>query len=152
MNRFDLPPLWLAGAILLTWFVSRLTPDITIGRWLPFVGAFLIGIGFVLVFSALMEFYKAKTTVIPGRSPDALITTGIFPPFTQSDISCRRELFAWFHLLVLKRCWLCHLFWLLSGLFAHASSSGKKRSLRKFLVRHLTHINCRLGAGFNLLR
>lgn len=70
----DLPPLWLLGCLFLTW----------ISPWTSFwVMSFEFGLALLilaggLVFFALLEFAKARTTVIPRQSPNALITTGIF--------------------------------------------------------------------------
>ena len=78
MKRFDLPPVWLIGAIVLSWGLSKLTPELDFGRWSSLSGAFLFGAGVVLTVLAVTDFKKARTTIIPGRTPDALVTSGIF--------------------------------------------------------------------------
>lgn len=70
----DLPPLWLLGCLFLTWLspsTSFLAKSFELG-----LGLLILAGG--LVFFALLEFAKARTTVIPRQSPNALITSGVF--------------------------------------------------------------------------
>lgn len=74
MRFIDLPPLWLLLCLVLTWIVP--VP-------LPWGGAFWPGIVLLvaaaaLMLAALVEFARARTTVIPHRVPDVLITSGVF--------------------------------------------------------------------------
>jgi len=78
MKHLDYPPLWLIGAIALTGLIAKATPGLGFGRWGGLVGTFLIAAGIVLTVAAVLEFRKARTTVIPGRNPSALITSGVF--------------------------------------------------------------------------
>ncbi|MEM6824735.1 MAG: isoprenylcysteine carboxylmethyltransferase family protein [Pseudomonadota bacterium] len=80
MKALDIPPVWLALALILAWLQSRYLPVL---RWqgggmAEFVGNFLAVAGLVLMGLAIREFYKARTTPIPRRDPSALISTGVF--------------------------------------------------------------------------
>lgn len=74
MRWIDLPPVWLLAAIAVAW--SWRWP----GAWDGFFwagGAFLV-LAAGLVVAAVLEFSRARTTIIPREAPSALITTGIF--------------------------------------------------------------------------
>ena len=76
----DIPPVWLAGCIALAWWQSgNFTLGLTFGGAVAdFLGGLLIGGGLVLMFLAIYEMRRKRTTVIPHREADALVTSGIF--------------------------------------------------------------------------
>lgn len=76
----DMPPVWLAGFIVLAWAQARFyTAGLHFGgAWADFVGGLLVGGGVVLMLLAFAEFRRHRTTVIPHNTPDALIQSGIF--------------------------------------------------------------------------
>lgn len=76
MRLRDLPQVWVLGAVALAVAAGWLWP------W-PLPRARAVGLGLVLAGLALMvaaawEMRRARTTVIPGRRPAALVTGGIF--------------------------------------------------------------------------
>lgn len=78
MKWIDMPPVWLIGFLALAWAQARYLPT-------PFprtmghdIGALAILAGLVLMVLAVREFRRHKTTVVPRREPEALITSGIF--------------------------------------------------------------------------
>ncbi|PUB19026.1 methyltransferase family protein [Yoonia sediminilitoris] len=80
MKWIDLPPVWLALALVMTWWIAQLQP-----MWLAFghpaldlAGGLLVGGGLVLMLLAFVEMRKQRTTVIPHMEADHLVTTGIF--------------------------------------------------------------------------
>lgn len=74
MKWLDMPPVWLLLAL-----VSALGAPFRLAiPGGPTLGVGLLFIAAVLFAAALLEFRKAKTTVIPGQKPSALITSGIF--------------------------------------------------------------------------
>ena len=81
MERIDLPPVWLALFAALAWALSRGEPlgldfgGLALWRWL---GGGLILAGLVLAVLAAREMARARTTILPHRSPDALVTSGVF--------------------------------------------------------------------------
>lgn len=80
MKWIDIPPVWLALALVMTWQISVLQPlALRIGHpVLSLLGGLLVGAGLVLMLLAAMEMRKRKTTIIPHMEADALVTTGVF--------------------------------------------------------------------------
>jgi protein-S-isoprenylcysteine O-methyltransferase Ste14 len=81
MRRLDYPPVWTAAALVAQWSLSRIwSPDwpaaIQIG--LIWAGPGMSVLGMVLMLLAVTEMRRAKTTVIPHRLPQALVTSGVF--------------------------------------------------------------------------
>ena len=74
MRFLDFPPIWLAGALALTW----------VSPWgLPWGTAFwpgilLLAVAAGLTVGAVLAFTRARTTIIPHLDPSALVTSGIF--------------------------------------------------------------------------
>jgi protein-S-isoprenylcysteine O-methyltransferase Ste14 len=80
MKWIDLPPVWLALALVMAWQISRLQPAaLAISHpALDLLGGLLVGAGLVLMLLAVAEMRRRKTTVIPHLEADALVTTGVF--------------------------------------------------------------------------
>ncbi|MBT8459461.1 MAG: isoprenylcysteine carboxylmethyltransferase family protein [Boseongicola sp.] len=74
MKWIDLPPVWTVAALFVTWAIPLTAP------WGPMIlpGRIALGAAAVLIAASLVEFMRARTTVIPREAPSALITTGIF--------------------------------------------------------------------------
>ncbi|MBX2855526.1 MAG: isoprenylcysteine carboxylmethyltransferase family protein [Rhodobacteraceae bacterium] len=79
-SRFDLPPVWLAGFLALAWALDRLTPGLRIEllspSWSSRCGWALIFAALTITFWAAWCFWRARTSIIPGESADALVTSG----------------------------------------------------------------------------
>ena len=73
-------PDWLLGALFLAYWQSRLaTFGLSLDGWLTqLLSGLLIGGGVLSLVFALREMRRSKTTVIPHREADALVTSGIF--------------------------------------------------------------------------
>ena len=80
MRWIDIPPVWLAGFAALAWIqASRFPMGLGFGGpWADFAGGALVGAGLLLAFLALYEMRRFRTTPIPHREADRLVTTGIF--------------------------------------------------------------------------
>jgi len=80
LKWIDLPPVWLALFVALTWAQPVYLPmGLSFGgTWADFAGGLLVGGGLVLMALAFVEFRKARTTVIPHRMPSSIIQSGIF--------------------------------------------------------------------------
>lgn len=84
MKWIDLPPVWLALAVLIAWLQSVYYPmGLTFGgaNWggiVDFLSGVFIGGGLILMALAVVEMYKFRTTIIPHRDADKIVTTGIF--------------------------------------------------------------------------
>ncbi|MBV1866706.1 MAG: isoprenylcysteine carboxylmethyltransferase family protein [Marinosulfonomonas sp.] len=79
MNSLDLPPVWLAFFMAIAFVVSRFVPGLAFD--LPMQGVVTLVIfvaGLVLMAAAVYELTRAKTTFIPKRDPNALVTSGVF--------------------------------------------------------------------------
>jgi len=79
MKRIDLPPVWLAGFLLIAWDLTRIFPQTR--ATIPFQGqmaAALFIVGMLLTVLALLEMARAKTTIVPRKDPNALVTSGVF--------------------------------------------------------------------------
>ncbi len=74
MKWIDLPPTWLLGALAVAW----------LWRWPAawdgslWIGMACLGAAAALTVAAVLEFLRARTTIIPREAPRALITGGIF--------------------------------------------------------------------------
>ena len=80
MKFIDLPPVWLA-AFLAVAFVQadRFSFGLSFGGpWSGFVGGLLGGGGVLLALLAFAEFRRYRTTLVPHRDADAMVTTGIY--------------------------------------------------------------------------
>ena len=83
-----MPPVWLLACLFLAWVLPfRFAPG-----GLAILGCLLIAVGAVLVVLAVVEFRRARTTIIPRESPDALISGGIYR-FTRNPIYLADALF-----------------------------------------------------------
>jgi protein-S-isoprenylcysteine O-methyltransferase Ste14 len=76
----DLPPVWLAGAIVIAWVQSdRFSYGLSFGgAWADFLGGLLVGGGLLLILLAIYEMRRQKTTVMPHETPQSLVQSGIF--------------------------------------------------------------------------
>lgn len=76
----DMPPVWLAGFIAIAWAQARYWPvGLSLASPLTdLLAGLLIGGGVLLMLLAFAEFRRQRTTVIPHRTPERLIQSGIF--------------------------------------------------------------------------
>lgn len=79
MKWIDLPPVWLAAFILLVWATGELLPeDGVLGGPVLLPGVFLVGVGIGAMVLAAVQMLRHRTTIIPHRDADSLVSTGIF--------------------------------------------------------------------------
>ena len=80
MKWIDMPPVWLFAALVLAWIQAHfLSMGLSFGTGpADFLGGLLVGGGIVMIALAVVEFRRARTTIIPGREADKMITSGIF--------------------------------------------------------------------------
>lgn len=77
----DYPPVWLFAGIALAWVAARIGPaplDGAPAAVLEGASWVLIGTGLALMVLAAVAFRRRRTTIIPHRTPDALVTGGVF--------------------------------------------------------------------------
>jgi len=77
MRWVDLPPVWLVGFVALAWGQSVLLPLSGGLPTAPF-GFALIGTGAALMGAAVVQMYRAKTTIIPRQEASQLVMGGVF--------------------------------------------------------------------------
>lgn len=83
-----MPPVWLLACLFLAWVLPfRFAPG-----GLAILGCLLIALGAVLMVLAVVEFRRARTTIIPREAPQALISGGIYR-FSRNPIYLADALF-----------------------------------------------------------
>lgn len=80
MKWIDIPPVWLAAALVIAWvqsahYIAGLSFG---GAWADLLGGLLVGGGVILIALAAFEMHRHKTTIIPHETPARLVTSGIF--------------------------------------------------------------------------
>jgi protein-S-isoprenylcysteine O-methyltransferase Ste14 len=78
LRQVESPPTWLLLFIAVAWVQSRALPiwDAQgLGNWL---GAAFIVAGVALMIASLMQFARARTTVVPREVARVLITDGVY--------------------------------------------------------------------------
>jgi len=80
MKLIDIPPVWLAGFLLIAWGQPRLfDAGLSIESGVTdFLGGLMVGGGVILMVLALLEFRRHRTTPLPHGQAERLITSGIF--------------------------------------------------------------------------
>lgn len=78
MHRLDYPPVWLAGFVALAVMIAWLVPWSVSGPWPAVAGGTLLCAGVLLMVLAAPSFIAGRTTIVPHREPDALITGGLY--------------------------------------------------------------------------
>jgi protein-S-isoprenylcysteine O-methyltransferase Ste14 len=76
-RALDYPPVWLIAFLGAGWWAGVALP-LSLPGWLQLGGTVAAIFGAALSFIALPRFLSASTTIIPHRTPDALITGGIY--------------------------------------------------------------------------
>lgn len=78
LNWIDMPPIWLALFAGLAWGQANWLPVLRFGAWADWLGAALIGAGFLTMGAAVAQMLARHTTVIPRQTPAKLVQNGIF--------------------------------------------------------------------------
>ena len=76
----DIPPVWLAGCIVLSLWQARALPEgLRLAHPMTdLLAGLLIGAGLILMLLAVSEMRRQKTTVIPHLEASHLVQSGIF--------------------------------------------------------------------------
>ena len=102
MKYVNLPPVWMAGFMLLAWGISRMTPPGP--EWLVHPGWTLVATGAAVAIWGIVTLRRAGTTVIPGERPNALAEAGPFR-FSRNPIYLSDLLFVAGLALILRAPW-----------------------------------------------
>ena len=77
LGLIDLPPVWLLASLGLVWGIGQLGLTL-FGPGGRLVGGLAIGLGLALMAAAVIQMTLRRTTFIPRRNPQALVTGGVF--------------------------------------------------------------------------
>lgn len=78
MRQWESPPTWLLLFVAMAWLQSLLLPIWNaggLGRWL---GAAFILAGLLLMIASVLQFARARTTVLPREEARVLISDGLY--------------------------------------------------------------------------
>jgi protein-S-isoprenylcysteine O-methyltransferase Ste14 len=78
LRQRESPPTWLVLFLGLAWLQARFLPLVDAGRAGRIAGTVLIAAGLVIFISALLQFRRHATTVMPRETPAAMIDSGIY--------------------------------------------------------------------------
>ena len=78
LRALDWPLVWLAGCVVLAWLTAMPVVEGTPALALAGLGGAVLALGLGLMGLAVREMARARTTVVPGRDPSALVTGGVF--------------------------------------------------------------------------
>jgi protein-S-isoprenylcysteine O-methyltransferase Ste14 len=77
LRDIDIPPSWLVLHLAAAWLVSLVSPAL-LGGWGRVPGQVLIVTGLAIMATAIVQMLAQRTTVVPRRDPQSLVTTGLF--------------------------------------------------------------------------
>ncbi|MBF9033456.1 isoprenylcysteine carboxylmethyltransferase family protein [Rhodobacterales bacterium HKCCE2091] len=73
----DLPPIWLAGFMVLAWALARYLPILSLASGpLRLLGTVLALMGLAVIAWSAIYFWRAKTSIEPHEEPTSLLTDG----------------------------------------------------------------------------
>lgn len=80
LKWIDTPPVWLVAVLVLAWIQkTHYAFGLSFGPgWADLLGGLLVGAGIILFGLAAAEFRRHRTTIIPHREAERLITSGVF--------------------------------------------------------------------------
>ena len=80
LKWLDIPPLWLGVFAVTAWLQANFYAfGLNFGGpWADLIGGLMFGGGILLMLLAVWEMRRKKTTVIPHREANALVSSGIF--------------------------------------------------------------------------
>lgn len=77
-NVVPWPPIILVVAVAATWLLSRSMTGFETGHPLRLVGTIMVGLALAIDIAAMVTMHRAKTTILPNKGTDNLVTHGIF--------------------------------------------------------------------------
>lgn len=93
LRWIDIPPVWLLLFCTIAWLQAKhFDLGLNFGPvWADLLGGILVGGGILLMLLAVFEMWRMRTTVVPHREADVLVTSGIFSrvrnPIYLGDVS-----------------------------------------------------------------
>ncbi|CUH98239.1 methyltransferase family protein [Leisingera aquaemixtae] len=141
MRWLDVPPVWLAGGVLIAWLQARhFSLGLSFGgAWAEFLSGVLLGGGLLLALLAIAEMRRQKTTVLPHQTPSRLVQSGIFSrsrnPIYLGDVLILAGLILWFD-AVLSLPLIPVFLWLLEKRFVIPEEDRMRRTFRADWARY----------------
>ena len=141
LKWIDMPPIWLAAFLGLAWWQKTYASyGLGFGPvWADLVGGLLVGAGVLLLLLALYEMRRHRTTVIPHRDADRLVTSGIFsrsrnPIYLGDSLILAGLILYWDAVLALP---LVPIFiWVIERRFVLPEEAGLRRKFRVDFARY----------------
>lgn len=141
LKWLDLPPIWLLGALLSAWWISaKLTLGLSLASPVTdLLSGLLIGGGLILMLLALIEMRKHRTTVIPHKDADHLVTSGIFkrsrnPIYLGDGLVLAGLILRWDGVLALPL--VAVFFWIIETRFIIPEENALRRKFRDDFARY----------------
>lgn len=78
MRQWESPPTWLLVFVAIAWLQSLLFPIWNAGGLGHWLGAAFILAGLLLMMASILQFARARTTVLPREEARVLITDGLY--------------------------------------------------------------------------
>ncbi|MGH1368788.1 MAG: methyltransferase family protein [Maritimibacter sp.] len=79
LRALDIPPIWLIASLAAAFGLDRLVPGLASGLgWITTLGNMMVVAGLGSMGLAVVEFLRAKTSVVPRRLPKSILTHGIY--------------------------------------------------------------------------
>jgi len=76
---FDWPPVWLVGFMVIAWIQTKVWNPLAYGTaFTTLIGGVAIVLGIILMGVSIAKFKRHKTSVVPKRTPESIITSGPF--------------------------------------------------------------------------
>ncbi len=145
LKWIDMPPVWLAGALVLAWLQkSRYSLGLGFGPvWADLLGGVLVGGGLILLALALFEMRRHRTTVIPHMEADRLVTSGIFKrsrnPIYLGDVMILTGLILYWD-AVLSLPLIPVFVWVIERRFVQPEEDHLRRKFRAAFARYETEV------------
>lgn len=80
LKWIDIPPVWFASFLFAGWHIKTYASFglVLDNSGIDLLAGMMVGAGVILIGLAVMAMRQRKTTIIPHKNPDALVTDGIF--------------------------------------------------------------------------
>ncbi len=78
LRQWESPPTWLLLFAALLWMQARFLPVLDAGRVGIWLGGALVLAGLGLMAASLVQFARARTTVMPRETASTMLTVGVY--------------------------------------------------------------------------
>lgn len=78
LRQWESPPTWLSVFVILAWVQAAVFPILDAGGLGNWLGAAFVLVGVALMTASILQFAKARTTVLPREEARVLIIGGVY--------------------------------------------------------------------------